>query len=67
MLYRSGEHFIDSFAKGMIMNWCKQYGFDVEMQEKALKDVENTFDELSGKNTSDLKTFEMGVFLAFKD
>ena len=67
LLFRTGKEFLDRFATGLVTKWCAQYGFDDEIKQKAIQDVEAVYDELSGKNTTDLKTFEMGVLLAFKE
>ena len=58
---------MDKFANGLVEQWCAKWGFDDETVKKSKIEVENLFDELSGANTTDLKTFEMGILLAFKE
>jgi len=38
-----------------------------ETYQKAYKDVLDSYDNLSGANTTDLKTMEVAIVVAFKD
>ena len=40
---------------------------DEETHKTMIKDIVELYDKLSGKDTTDLKTFGIAVFVAFKD
>ena len=56
-VFRTGEDFL-----------LKPIGPPVQDLEPVMKDaIKDTYDDLSGKNTPDLKVMEVMVILAFKD
>ena len=67
LMIRTGADYIAQNSgrlKGLIGN----FGItDEQTVASFLQDCEKLYDELSGKDTADLKTFGIAVFLAFKD
>ena len=45
----------------------KMWGFSDEKIQEMRAETIALYDELSGSKTTDLKTFEAGVFVAYKD
>jgi len=66
-MYRSGEEYMQKFGDPQFMARSKMYGFGDDKIQEMRKEVIALFDELSGNKTSDLKTFEMAVFVGYKD
>lgn len=58
-------------AGNQLIQKMKMFGLwddnDSKLHQEILQDCINTFDQLSGKDTTDLITFEITIVVAFKE
>lgn len=56
MLWRNGKHFVEEFM------------YSLDPEDKELKEeIVRQYDDLTGANTTDLKTFEISVIVCYRD
>ena len=65
--FKDGEDFVTKFGDGRLNMEAKSKNLLPEQVQQMRKEAVDLFDELSGNKTTDLKTFQIAVILAFKE
>ena len=64
--YEDGKHFLQMFT-GKVNMMAQQHGIEGETLEAIKAKIVQNYDDLSGANTTDLKTFQIQVIVARKE
>lgn len=67
ILFRDGEEYMTKFGDGRLKRVSQDKNFDQATVDQMRNEAIKMFDELTGASTTDLKTFSVGVVLAFKE